>query len=135
MPNTPNLKADGQQQPPRQRTSWKELAALFAFVVVMAAGSFLFQQVAAIQQTQRDGEQRTYQTRAITCDMTKGIGVSEPKGCDAPEVTQYRDPTVTPASSASSRASDNLRKLMCVVLAGADDPMTKQAYADACSGT
>lgn len=85
--------------------------------IMLLIGQYVnFRQNTDIQDTQADGKTRTFQTRAITCDLSKGIGVSEPKGCSALEVVKWRDPNVQPASSASSRASLQLKQVICQVL-------------------
>lgn len=96
-------------------------------VIIVVVGLMLligqyvnFQQNQDIQQTQSEGKVRTFQTRAITCDLSKGIGVIEPEGCSTPEVVEWRDPKVLFASSASSRASGELKAVICSVLMRSD---------------
>lgn len=74
-----------------------------------------------VQQTQADGKERTFQSRAIQCDLAKGIGVTEPAECADPETARYRDPQIVEGSSASARQSKTLREVICAVLMQAQE--------------
>lgn len=93
-----------------------ELIILVSMILLLFGQFLNFQQNQAIQETQEEGRERTFQTRAITCDLSKGIGIDEPAGCSHSEVVKWRDPRVKAASSASSRASMELKAVICSIM-------------------
>lgn len=102
------LEADGRVSGPRERMSWKDWAALFAFLIIATGGWGVFRELA-------EQERIELRNRAAICDLAKGIGVSEPSPCELPNVQEYRDPDVQVGSSASSRASRETQEMLCKI--------------------
>lgn len=72
-----------------------------------------------IKKTQDAGIQRTYASRAVTCDLQRALGVPESKGCDVKELIPYRNASIVPGSTTSARETRRTRELVCVALIGA----------------
>lgn len=69
-----------------------------------------------VQRTQDSGVQRGYINRAVTCDLQKGLGLHESKGCSDPVITPYRDQLTGASSSTGASESRMTRELVCIVL-------------------
>lgn len=69
-----------------------------------------------VQRTQDSGVQRGYINRAVTCDLQKGLGLHESKGCSDPAITPYRDKLTGASSSTGATESRMTRELVCIVL-------------------
>lgn len=113
---------------PKQTMTTAEKFMTVVMLLVLLLLLLNFNQNASIQDqldktraTQQAGIIRGYILRAALCDQGKGIGVTEPKSCEAPEIQQYRDPNVVKGSSASARASNKLVVLICSLLSGSKD--------------
>lgn len=68
-----------------------------------------------IQKTQAEGIIRGYINRAVSCDLAKAIGTSEPVKCDDPKIQPYRDKKLVAGSTASAKASKNTLAVICAI--------------------
>lgn len=89
------------------------LATLLLVLVLLLVN---FQQNRKISQTQDGGVTRGYINRAVTCDLQKGLGLHESKGCSDPVITPYRDPLTGVSSSTGATESRKLIELVCFVI-------------------
>lgn len=90
------LAAYGTRQPretPRDRL-W---AAVLILCVLVALGGLVdllqFVQVENVQRFQREGRERTYESRAVACAGLVVEGIELPPPCLVPEVVAHYDPT------------------------------------------
>lgn len=110
---------------PRQRMSWIEISIFVVLLLVISAVGATFNQNAHIEQRQRAikseqdaGKVRGYLNRAVTCDLQKGLGLPESKGCNDPAIEQYRDVSTKPGSTQGARNSLATMRVVCEIADG-----------------
>lgn len=110
------LKTQLGQVAPRSRFSFLEIMHLVALVLVLTAVGAVFH---AVDQNTREtlvNRQNGFKSRAVTCDLQLGIGLSVSKTCSLPEIMKYRDPAIAQGSTASARTSEQTQLLICQIM-------------------
>lgn len=104
----------------KAKIHWFDKVLTLIMLLMLIMMFVLFGQARHTQQIQQDGIIRGYTNRAVTCDLAKAIGSSEPANCADPAIKPYRDPNLVPASTAGARASEKTLRAVCAVLEQVD---------------
>lgn len=109
----------------KTKIHWFDKVLTFIMLLMLVMMFVLFGQARHTQKTQQDGIVRGYTNRAVTCDLAKAIGSSEPANCADPAIKPYRDPNLVPASTAGARASEKTLRAVCAALQEVNSPDAK----------
>jgi hypothetical protein len=89
------------------------LLVLVMLIVNFQQNRHAGQRDAKIRQTQADGIIRGYINRAVACDLQKGLGLHESKGCADPAIQSYRDGATAASSSTGATQTRLTRAALC----------------------
>lgn len=90
-----------------------DIFLLSTLVLVLVALASLFGTLQDIQQNQAEGKERTFQSRAVICDMTAALGLTPNPECNGPEVMAYRDETAATTGTTGARNSKATLNAVC----------------------
>lgn len=114
MPN--ELSQGGQAAPRTPMARPIEYLIVFVGILLCVAIYLVLGVVKDIQTEQQSSEIRGYKNRAVICDLQRGLGLTETKGCADPAIQPYRDKNITASSTAGARTSRETYELLCFAL-------------------
>lgn len=101
-----------------------------AEVIIVAVGVLLllslwvgFGTLREFQQQHDEANDSRLINRAVSCDIIKGLGLTEPDYCADPDLLEFRDPDVIRGSTISSRTSQETQELICLLAKQQSQPV------------